>query len=82
MDENNKEEGAAKMKEPLNCWGYGEAHLLHDCPHRTVQNIQVLREATTANDISRNISRINATLEDHQDEHQSTIIEIEGMITE
>ena len=68
------------MREPLKCWGCGEPHLLRDCPHRTIQNIQVLREETTINDVERNIPRISVSFGDCQAEHQSTMVEMEGMI--
>jgi len=56
---------------------------LRGCPHNpiSVQNIQEIHEATTVYDIARNIPRISAALEDRQAEHQSTMIEIEGIIS-
>ena len=42
----------------------------------------MLRETTIVNNIARNIPRTSAVLEYFQDEHQSTMIEIEGMIAE
>ena len=54
--------------------------MLRDCPHRTIQNIQVLREATIVNDVAINIPRISVALEDRQAEHQSTMVKIEGLI--
>ena len=82
MDVNSKKYGTVKMKEPLNFWGCEKPHLLSDFPHRTVQNIQLLRDATIVNDVSRSIPRISDALEDRQDEHQSTMVDIEGMIVE
>ena len=67
MDTNKKNESVVKIKEPLKCWGCGEPHLLRDCPHKTIHNIQALREETAVNDITQNIPRVSAALEDHQD---------------
>jgi hypothetical protein len=44
---------------------------------RTLHNIQ---EATTVEDMGKNIPRIYAALEDRQAEHQSHMIEVEGKI--
>jgi predicted aspartyl protease len=44
---------------------------------KTMHNIQ---EATTVEDMGRNIPRIYAALEDRQAEHQSNMIEVEGKI--
>ena len=71
----NKKEGAVQMREPLKCWGCGKPHLLRDCPHRNIQMIIRDREATTVNDLARNIPTISATLENQQEEHQATMIE-------
>ena len=40
------------------------------------------REATTVNDIARNIPSISAALENRQAKHQSTMVEMEGKIFE
>ena len=40
------------------------------------------REATTVNDIARNIPTINAALENQQAEHQATMVEMEGNIVD
>lgn len=63
MDVNNKKESDVKIKQPLKCRGCREPHMLRDCPHRTVLNIEVLRKATTVNNIVRNICRISAVVE-------------------
>ena len=70
------------MKEPLKCWGCGEPHILRDCPHRNIHMIRREREATTVNDIARNIPTISATLENRQAEHQATMVEMEGKISD
>ena len=40
------------------------------------------REATTVNDIARNIPTISATLQNRQAEHQDTMVEMEGKISD
>jgi predicted aspartyl protease len=67
---------------PLQCWGCKEPHLYKDCPlnkniNQIVHNIQ---EATTVNDMARCTHKINAALENRQVDHQSSMVEIEGMI--
>ena len=39
-----------------------------------------IQEATTIDDVGKNVSRIYASLDNQQAEHQSSMIEIEGMI--
>ena len=40
------------------------------------------REATIVNDITRNIPTINAALENRQVEHQSSMVDMEGKISD
>ncbi len=61
-----------KARSPLECWGCGGDHLHRFCPQQgrnemTAHNIQV--EATTKY-VARGIPKINASLENHQDDHQ------------
>ena len=70
------------MREPLKCWGCGEPHLFRDCPHRNIHMIMRDREAATLNDIARNIPTISAALENRQAEHQATMVEMEGNISD
>ena len=82
IEGDSKKEGTVKMKEPLKCWGCGEPHLLRDHPHINVKILMRDREATTVNDIARNIPTISATLENRQAEHQATMVEMEGKISD
>ena len=68
------------MREPLKLCGCGEPHLLRDCPHQNIQMIMRDREATTINDIARNIPTISAALENRQAENQATMVQMEGKI--
>ena len=40
------------------------------------------REATIVNDIARNIPTISVALENRQEEHQATMVEMEGKISD
>jgi rRNA processing protein Gar1 len=42
-----------------------------------IHNIQ---EATTVNDVARNVPRIYAVVEDRQADHQASVVEVEGKI--
>jgi hypothetical protein len=56
---------------------------LRDCPHqkqnsRGIYNIQ---EATTVNDVARSEQQIYAALDNNQADHQASVVEIEGMMS-
>jgi hypothetical protein len=70
-------------REPLKCWGCGEEHLLRDCPHRQQNSWRIynVQEATTVNDVARSVPQIYASLDNKQDDHQASVVEMEGMIT-
>jgi hypothetical protein len=85
----NKPSGSAPgntdnpKREPLKCWGCGEEHLLRDCPHRQQNNRRIynVQEAITINDMARSVPQIYAALDNNQADHQASVVEIEGMIT-
>jgi hypothetical protein len=70
-------------REPLKCWGCGEEHLLRDCPHRQQSNKMVynVQEATTVNDVARSMPQIYAALDNRQANHQASVVEMEGTIS-
>ena len=41
----------------------------------------MLQEASTVNDIARNIPKINVALDNRKADHQSTMVEVEGKIS-
>ena len=41
----------------------------------------MVQDSSTVNDIARSIPRINASLEDRQAEHQSTMLEVKAKIS-
>jgi hypothetical protein len=85
----NKTSGPISVKtdnpkrEPLKCWGCGEEHLLRDCPHRQQNSRRIynIQEATTINDVARSVPQIYAALDNNQADHQASVVEIEGMIS-
>jgi hypothetical protein len=67
---------------PIQCWGCQGNHKYRDCPHkngkvRVVHNVQ---QAETVEDMGSRMPRIYAALDNKQDEYQSHMIEVEGMI--
>jgi hypothetical protein len=70
-------------REPLKCWGCGEEHLLRDCLHRKQNNGRVynIQEATTVNDVARSMPQIYAALDNRQVDHQASVVEMEGTIS-
>jgi hypothetical protein len=85
----NKPFGAASCKtdnrkrEPLKCWGCGEEHLLRDYPYRKHNNRRVynVQEDTIVNDVARSIPQIYAALNNRQADHQASVVDMEGMIS-
>jgi hypothetical protein len=69
-------------KEPLKCWGCGEEHLVRDYPHRQQNStrIYIVQEDTIINDVARSMPRIYAAMDNKQDDHQASVVEMEGMI--
>jgi hypothetical protein len=57
--------------------------LLRDCPYRQQNNRRVynVQEATTVNDVARSMPQIYAALNNRQADHQASVVEMEGMIT-
>ena len=43
--------------------------------------MNMLQKSSMVNDIARNIPRINASLEDKQEDHQSTMLKVDGKIS-
>jgi len=70
-------------REPLKCLECGEPHLRINCPclistiRTTVHNLQ---EALIVGDMGKRVHKINAAIDGRKDDHQSTIMEVEGEI--
>ena len=67
---------------PLKCWGCGGPHLRRNCPLEYGNEGQVpsTQEAETVCQDTWIILKICAVLEDHQEGHNSTVVEVEGEI--
>jgi hypothetical protein len=70
-------------RDPLKCWGCGEENMLRDCSHRKQNNTGVynIQEATTINNVSRSMPQIYASLDNRKDDHQASVVEMEGMVS-
>ena len=71
-------------KGPFKCWKCEGPHLRRYCPlenesARPAYNIQ---KAEIVGQVAREVPRIYAALEDHQEDHQSTVVEVAGKIVE
>jgi hypothetical protein len=69
--------------EPLKCWECGEPHLRRICLGLNTKNrtiVHNLQEASTVGDVGRSLHRINASIDNRQADHQSSVVEIEGKI--
>ena len=55
-----------------------------NCPleDEFVRKSHNIQEVETMGQVARTVPRINAALEDHQEDHQSTMFEVEGKIVE
>jgi hypothetical protein len=70
-------------REPLKFRGCGEEYLLREYPHRQQENRRVynIQEATRVNYVARSVPQIYVALDNRQADHQSSAVEMEGMIT-
>ena len=68
-------------KGPLKCWKCEGPHLRRYCPleNESVRPAYNIQGAETVDQVAR-VPRIYAALEDHQADHQSTVVEVEGKI--
>ena len=71
-------------KGPLKCWKCERPHLgryspLENESERPAYNLQ---EVETVGQVARAVPRIYAALEDFQEDHQSTVVEVVGKIVE
>jgi hypothetical protein len=67
---------------PMECWGCKGNHRYRDYPHRKdkVRTVHTVQQAETMEDMGNIIPRIYAALDNKQEEFQSHMIEVEGMI--
>jgi hypothetical protein len=74
--------GKRSRQEPIQCWSYKGEHKYRDCPHKIgkVRVFHNVQQAEMVEDMGRRVPRIYEALENKQDEFQSQMIEVEGMI--
>jgi hypothetical protein len=67
---------------PMECWGCKENHRYIDCPQRNdkVRVVHNVQQAETVEDMGSRMPSIYIDLDNKQDEYQSHMIEVEGMI--
>lgn len=64
---------------PIQCLGCGGPHYVKNCPQRKgMDQISQIHKASIVGDVARSVPRINATLDDRQEEYQPTMVEFEG----
>ena len=73
-----------EIREPLQCWGCGGPHLRRKCPRRNgnVSQAHNIQKEETVGQVARTVPRIYAALEDLQEDHQSTMVEVASKIVE
>jgi hypothetical protein len=71
-----------RARQPIKRWGCEGDHLYRDCPQKEVRmrNVHHIQEATTVEEVGRNIPRIYVSLENQHADYQSNMIEVEGKI--
>jgi hypothetical protein len=67
---------------PMKFWGCKGDHRYRDCPHRKdkVRDFHNVQQDETVEEIGRRVPRIYVAMDNKQDEFQSHMIEVEGMI--
>jgi hypothetical protein len=75
--------GKRPRKTLMQCWGCNGDHKFIDFPDRKdkVRTIHNVQQAEIVEDMGRRVPRIYASLDNKQDEFQSHMIEVEGMIS-
>jgi hypothetical protein len=78
-----KERAEETKKGTLQFWGCEEPHLLRDFPHRKHDSKRVynVHGASTINNVAKSIPRIYTMVENRQEDHQASLVELKDIIT-
>ena len=73
-----------ERKEPVKCWGCNGPPYASTFPNRkkTVSNIHTIQEEMIVGDLARTMPMINATLENMQEDYQTSIVQVEGKLNQ
>ena len=69
--------------ELVKCWEYQGPHYDKYCPNRKgdfMNNVHTIQEEETVGDVVNEMPRINAALENRHVDHQTSMVEVQGMI--
>ena len=66
----------------MECWGCKGNHRYKDCPHKNdkVRYVHNVKQVEIVEEMGSRVQRIYGALDNKQDEFQSHMIEVEGMI--
>ena len=69
-------------KEPVKCWECQGPHHSKYCRNikGNFSNVHTIQEEETVVDVENEMPRINAALENQQTDHQTSMVEVQGMI--
>ena len=69
-------------KEPVKCWECQGPHYEKYCPNRkgNFNKVHTIQEEEIVGDVANEMPRINAALENQQVDHQTFMVEVQGMI--
>ena len=71
-------------REPLKCWKCGAPHMCRNCPleNENASPAYNIQEAEIVGQVERAVPRIYVALENFQEDHHSTVVEVAGKIVE
>ena len=71
-----------EQREPVKCWECEGPNYANDCLNikRNFSNMHIIQEETIVGDVANEIPTINVALENQEDDHKTSMVEIEGMI--
>ena len=69
-------------KEPVKCWECQGPHYAKYCPKikGKLRNVHTIQEEEIVGDVANQMPRINEAMEILQDDHQTSMVEVQSMI--